>query len=63
MDEVVAKRSQSLYDQDRSDLEVRKSHENKAVTKAYEEFLEKPNSEVAHKYLHTHYSQKMYTKE
>ena len=62
-EEVIAKRAQSLYDQDANDLEYRKSHENPAITKVYEDFLEAPNSEVAHTYLHTHYTQKDFTKE
>ncbi len=63
MHEVIQRRSQSLYDQDSTDLPIRKSHENKAVLEAYEDFLEEPNSKVAHKYLHTHYTQKGFTKE
>jgi len=63
MHEVIARRAQSLYDQDANDLPLRKSHENEAVIKAYDEFLNEPNSEVAHTYLHTHYTQKEFTKE
>ena len=62
-EEVIQKRAQSLYDQDAQDLPMRKSHENPAITKVYEEFLTEPNSEVAHTYLHTHYTQKDFTKE
>jgi len=36
-------------------MTLRKSHENPAVKALYEEFLEKPNSDLAHKLLHTHY--------
>lgn len=62
-EEIIKKRSQSLYDQDANDLETRKSHDNPAIMKVYEEFLGEPNSETAHNYLHTHYTQKDFTKE
>lgn len=47
-------RSKVLYDVDNS-KEIRLSHENPVVTKLYDEFFVAPNSEVAHKYLHTSY--------
>lgn len=37
---------------------LRKSHENPSVTALYHDFLESPNSAVAHEYLHTHYTQR-----
>ena len=43
-----------MYDEDTA-LPLRYSHENPMVTKIYEDFLEKPNSELAHKLLHTYY--------
>ncbi|MFA5615390.1 MAG: NADH-dependent [FeFe] hydrogenase, group A6 [Syntrophorhabdaceae bacterium] len=49
-----ARRGESLYAEDRS-LPMRRSHENPEVKAVYEKFLEKPNSEKAHKLLHTHY--------
>jgi NADH-quinone oxidoreductase subunit G len=49
-----ARRGESLYEEDRS-LPLRRSHENPSVQALYERFLEKPNSEKAHKLLHTHY--------
>ena len=61
--EVINLRAQSLYDQDANDLPLRKSHENPAITKVYEEFLGEANSHKAHEYLHTHYTQKEFTKE
>ncbi|KFZ26040.1 MAG: Iron hydrogenase 1 [Candidatus Izimaplasma bacterium HR2] len=61
--EVIVKRSDALYTQDQQDLPLRKSHENKTVLKAYEEFLGKPGSEVSHKHCHTTYSQKEYRNE
>ncbi|MBQ9942301.1 MAG: iron hydrogenase small subunit, partial [Christensenellaceae bacterium] len=41
-----------LYDLD-SGATYRFSHENPAVAKLYEEFLEEPLSKTSHKYLHT----------
>lgn len=63
MHEVIRRRSEALYNLDSEDLPLRKSHENETVLKAYEEFLEKPGSEVSHKYCHTTYSQKEYRNE
>ena len=57
-----ALRASVLYNED-TKAKIRKSHENKSVLKCYEEFLGKPNSEVSHKYLHTHYSKKTYYNE
>ena len=50
-------RAESLYSIDEKST-VRKSHENPRVKKIYEEYLERPGSEAAHKYLHTTYSPK-----
>ena len=47
-------RAGAIYDEDKS-LPIRKSHENPAVKKLYEEFLEKPNSHKSHHLLHTTY--------
>lgn len=47
-------RAKVLYDEDRS-MPARKSHKNTQVLKLYEDFLEKPNSHVAHELLHTYY--------
>lgn len=52
---VLTKRANALYEEDRN-KPLRKSHENPAIIKLYEEFLGKPNSEKAHKLLHTHYT-------
>ncbi|PKL06511.1 MAG: hypothetical protein CVV53_03930 [Spirochaetae bacterium HGW-Spirochaetae-9] len=43
-----------LYEEDRK-LTYRKSHHNPEVKRIYERFLGAPNSELAHKLLHTHY--------
>lgn len=50
-------RADALYSIDEKSV-IRKSHENPVMKQLYEEFLEKPGSHVAHKYLHTEYSAK-----
>jgi iron-only hydrogenase group A len=52
--DIAVKRAAALYTEDRS-MEMRKSHENPAVARLYEEFLQKPGSDIAHKLLHTTY--------
>ena len=47
-------RAEALYKIDEQSV-LRKSHENPAIKKIYEEYLEKPGSYRAHKLLHTHY--------
>ena len=44
------------HDDDTSEL--RRSHENPACIKVYEEFLEEPGSHIAHEILHTHYTKR-----
>ena len=51
---ILRKRAMALYTQDKK-LKIRKAHENPIVRRIYDEFLEKPLSEKAHKYLHTSY--------
>ena len=53
-EEAYAARREATFAHDR-ELPFRKSHENPAVKKIYEEFLEKPNSHIAHHLLHTEY--------
>ena len=50
--EMAGPRGEILYGLDRN-LPTRFSHENSAVQMTYKEFLGKPNSKKAHKYLHT----------
>ena len=50
-------RADALYTIDEKSV-IRKSHESPVMKQMYEEFLQKPGSEVAHKYLHTHYTAK-----
>ncbi len=47
-------RAKALYDEDRA-MPARKSHQNSQIQKLYEEFLDHPNSHLAHKLLHTTY--------
>jgi iron only hydrogenase large subunit-like protein len=51
---LAAKRASALYSIDKSKT-LRRSHDNPAVKKLYEEFLGATGSEMAHKLLHTHY--------
>ena len=58
--EAIAARSRAIYKIDRR-LPVRKSHENPAIKKLYEEFLGRPLSPKARELLHCKYeSQKAY---
>lgn len=50
--ELAEERGKILYGLDTTS-DLRFSHENKAVIKTYEEFLENPNSKRAHELLHT----------
>lgn len=56
-DEVRKKRTAGIYKDD-AQSEIRCSHQNPAIQKIYEEFLGKPLSHTAHKYLHTKYTPK-----
>jgi iron-only hydrogenase group A len=60
--DVRALRAKVLYSIDHNN-ELRKSHENIAVKKLYEEFLGKPNSHKAHELLHTHYHKRSFYEE
>lgn len=55
--EIRSDRSRAIYDED-TNLKLRKSHQNPAVQKLYEEFLEKPLGHKSHKLLHTHYTER-----
>lgn len=52
-------RANALYSEDERQV-IRKSHQNPELVQLIERFLGKPNSEVAHKYLHTHYYPRSY---
>ena len=47
-------RADCLYSIDEKST-IRKSHESPVMKMLYQEFLQKPGSEIAHKYLHTSY--------
>jgi iron-only hydrogenase group A len=55
--DIRKERAKALYNID-STIENRKSHTNPEIIKLYEEFLGKPNGDLAHKLLHTHYKEK-----
>ena len=55
--DVAGLRRKAIYTIDEQST-IRKSHENPVMKMIYDEFLEKPGSHVAHKYLHTTYSEK-----
>ena len=50
-------RANALYEIDEKST-IRKSHENPVMKQLYAEYLEKPGSHLAHKYLHTTYTPK-----
>ncbi len=52
--DLRAVRAAVLYDDDKNS-DLRKSHENSAVKKLYDEYLGEPNSHKAHEILHTSY--------
>ena len=54
---IKEKRSKGLYNEDKN-LPVRSPHENPDIIRLYKEFLKTPGSEIAHKLLHTSYSDK-----
>ena len=50
-------RADALYSIDEKST-IRKSHENPVIKKIYDEFLQKPGSEIAEKLLHTSYNER-----
>ncbi len=52
--EVRMKRINAIYAEDEG-KELRKSHENPAITEIYEKYLKEPLGEKSHHYLHTKY--------
>lgn len=60
--EIREKRMAAIYREDEG-KELRKSHENEAVMKLYEDYLKEPLGERSHHLLHTHYVKRdMYAK-
>lgn len=62
MVDIPKLRKEALYKADK-ELPIRKSHENPAIKKLYEEYLEKPGSHKAHELLHTTYHERKYFEE
>lgn len=58
-EEIIKLRAKALYKND-ANKQLRKSHENPDVIKAYKEYFEKPNSHKAHEILHRKYIKKEY---
>jgi NADP-reducing hydrogenase subunit HndD len=56
--QIAQLRSRALYEVD-AHKQFRRSHENPAVLKLYEDFLGEPNGEKAHALLHTHYQPRL----
>lgn len=54
---VRQKRMEAIYKEDEG-KPIRKSHENPAIQKLYETYLQAPLSDMSHHLLHTHYSSK-----
>jgi NADH-quinone oxidoreductase subunit G len=54
-DAIREKRAKGLHGDDRASA-VRRSHENPSVKRLYDEFLDAPLSETAHRLLHTQYT-------
>ena len=52
--DLRSKRAKALYDEDKKSV-IRKSHENPAIIKLYEDFFGAPGSHKAHEILHTSY--------
>ena len=55
--DLQSARSKVLYDLD-AGLKIRKAHDNPIIKELYENYLEKPGSEKAHRLLHTHYKKR-----
>ena len=51
-DTYLEKRASALRSQDEA-MTLRQAHNNPQIVKLYEDYLQKPNSERAHKLLHT----------
>ena len=57
MDTYLAKRAKVLYDKDKFKA-IRRSHLNKDIITLYNDYLKEPGSPIAHKLLHTSYTNK-----
>ncbi|NLI77613.1 MAG: 2Fe-2S iron-sulfur cluster binding domain-containing protein [Candidatus Riflebacteria bacterium] len=52
--DALQERLRKIYAID-AGMQLRRSHDNPSIQKLYADFLGKPNSETAHRFLHTHY--------
>jgi NADH-quinone oxidoreductase subunit G len=52
--DVLKKRMNAIYNEDKNKV-IRKSHENPMIQKVYKDYLQKPNSYIAHHILHINY--------
>jgi iron only hydrogenase large subunit-like protein len=52
--EIRRKRMEGIYKRDK-DMPIRKSHDNPAIKKLYEDYFQNPGGELSEKYLHTKY--------
>jgi iron only hydrogenase large subunit-like protein len=57
--EVLNNRMKAIYEIDEN-KQIRKSHENPDIKKLYDNYLDHPGSELAHKLLHTEYQPKRF---
>jgi NADH-quinone oxidoreductase subunit G len=55
---ILERRMQALFNEDKS-KKLRKSHENPAIIKLYDDFLGKPHGGVAKSLLHTQYARRV----
>ncbi len=56
-DKVVPMRTAGIYAHD-AELKVRAPQDNPALARIYDQYLGQPNSEVCHRLLHTHYTER-----
>ncbi|WP_195428792.1 NADH-dependent [FeFe] hydrogenase, group A6 [Clostridium sp. D46t1_190503_E9] len=52
--DILKKRMNAIYNEDKNKI-IRKSHENPMIQKLYKDYLQKPNSYIAHHILHINY--------
>ena len=57
-EEIATKQTYNFLDKADRSLAIRQSHKNPAITKLYDEYLEKPGSHKAHTLLHTYYTKR-----
>ncbi|GAB6169471.1 NADH-dependent [FeFe] hydrogenase, group A6 [Clostridium carnis] len=55
--EILKNRMKCIYNEDK-EKKIRKAHENPMINKLYNDYLQYPNSDIAHEILHTKYKSK-----